>query len=542
MNKKIQLKSLSIVLCGVLGLNSCRPIDAPIPVIDDQPDNPKKSVVVPIGITADKSYENDESVISGDNQMNFTVFNPNEFKGAFEVKRILKNYPTNETLGDGTHYRVLAYRKDGNSHVLEVNEDFVLGSDKKLDLDKTKKYTLIIYSFGDRYVIPEPSNASNIDKVSIDYTKAKTLFYDREEDYTPSEKNERLKIKLKHQFTGIKIVLDASDYFGGVAGHMTGIKDAKLTYKGINKAIFNLGNGKSTIESSNREISINQMAFKGSKESKESNWKYIILSPDNDEIAFEAQVLMDKPMDGIDLGKIKTKINVKTGARQTIKISPQLCGALINNGAWKQFMCYEVGAYEGYSYPIQQPFEPAKPGSFKESALHGAKFQWGYPNNGAKMISATYDYNPKNNGTIKSSRPKDYSASWNDQKTPCPEGYRLPTRKELEDLAKFKFYGRELRYGRDNGGSYNFQGGYTLDPEKGSLYLPATGDRRADTSYIRFHGLDTNMWASDADSTGNYVYELNIDGDSSRLKDDKEKKVRAVTKFYYFNPVRCVKK
>jgi len=235
-----------------------------------------------------------------------------------EITRSLKDSQKDEQLENGVHYRVLAYRKDGNSHVLEVNEDFVSGSNKKLNLDKTKKYTLIIYSFGDTNEVPKPDNFSDISKVSVDYTKAKSFLYDRKDDYTPSD--EILKLKLRHQFTGIKIVLDE-----GIAGPgMSSISEAKLTYKDIEKAVFNLDNGKPTIESSDRDVVIGELNFKGPRESRESDWNYMILSPEEQEFSFDAKVSMDTSIGGADLGDMKIKINVKGNARQVIKIDQRL--------------------------------------------------------------------------------------------------------------------------------------------------------------------------------------------------------------------------
>jgi len=547
MNRKTKLKSLFMVLCGILGLNSCRPIEAPIPT-DDRPVVPnKESVIVPVTINVDKSYENDESIIA-EGSYGYVDF-PESMMGGLEIKHFLKDYQNDKTLSNGIHYRVLAYKKTEAGHILESNEDFVVGGDKKLNLDKTQKYTLIIYSFGDRYMVPEPTNSSNINEVSIDYTKAKSLLYDREEDYNPNGENEELKLKLKHQFTGIKIVLDASDYFGGnVAGHMTNISDAKLKYKGIKKAIFNLGNGKPTIESSRGEISIiNIMTLNGTRESKESDWNYMILSPEDQELDFEAKVSMDKPMDGVNLGEIKTKLHVKRGVRQTIKISQQLCGALINNGAWKQFMCYDLGAYEESKYPPQNPFQPAKSGT--SAALHGAKYQWGYPYNGARMIYAAHDYTMyskvdfRREGYRKmpSNPALDKDHVWNDD-DPCPDGYRVPTEKELVTLASFKFTGIGI-----NNEDYNWKAGFFLDSKKGQLFFPASGDRlwmREDgKNGVRWHGRRTTIWTSTAVNSKGYAVArvMTIFGDKGSVA-KVDGYIADKTSSSPYASIRCVKK
>jgi len=548
MNRKTKLKSLSIVLCGILGLNSCRPAEVPIPT-DDRPVIPnKESVIVPVAINVDKSYENDESIIA-EGSYGYVDF-PKSMMGGLEIKHFLKDYQNDEKLSNGIHYRVLAYKKTETGHILESNEDFVIGGDKKLNLDKTQKYTLIIYSFGEKNIVPKPSNISDLNKVSVDYTKAKLFLYDREDDYIPSEENEGLKLKLKHQFTGIKIVLDASDYFGGnVAGHMTNVSDVKLTYKGINKAIFNLGNGKPTIESSHREISINRMALNGTRESKESDWNYMILSPEDQELDFEAKVSMDKPMNGVNIGEIKTKLHVKRGVRQTIKISQQLCGALINNGAWKQFMCYDLGAYAGNKYPTQNPFQPAKSGSFEEFALHGSKYHWGYPYNGARMISAVNDYTKyskvefkrKANKIMPSNSALDKEHLWNDD-DPCPDGYRVPTEKELNTLASFGFTGIGGIDNRD----YNWQTGFILDSKKGQLFFPASGDRlwprEDEKDGIRWHGRRTTIWSSTAVNSNGFAVArtMTIFGDKGSVA-KVEGYIADDTPSPYAS-IRCVKK
>jgi len=306
-----------MVLCGVWGLNSCRPAETPTPVTKDHPNNPKnndpgnpkESVVIPVGINVDKSYENDKSVID-EEDLSYTRI-------PLVVTRLLKEHQNDEELGNGVHYRVLAYKKSLNGYTLEKNEDFVVGEDKKLNLNKNQKYTLIVYSFNNTTISPRPDNASDINNVSINYTNAESFLYYREEDYTPNKKDEKLKLKLRHQFAGIKIIIDED-----IVAQMANITETKLTYIGINKAIFNLGNGKPTIESSNQSVVIDKLNFKGPRNSRESDWNYIILSPEEQELDFEGKVSFDKSTGGIvDLGKIELKIKVKGNARQTIKIS-----------------------------------------------------------------------------------------------------------------------------------------------------------------------------------------------------------------------------
>jgi len=310
---------------------------------------------------------------------------------------------------------------------------------------------------------------------------------------------------------------------------MKDIVDAKIIYKGASSAIFNLGTGESEIKSSGKNII--KLNFKGFESVKESDWKYIML-PKDEKVTFEARVSMDKPMDGVDLGKIKTTIPVTENTRQTIKISQQLCGALINNGDWKQFMCYDLGAYkdEGYFYPVVNPFKPKKRSEIEAKHLHGPKYQWGYPNNGTQKLSTLDDY-------VERGIKPDYSIiyntsdSWNNHETPCTDGYRLPTRKELETLASFNFTKQNLE---DN--AWNYEGGYVLDPEKGSLFIPATGDRRGWGSTLyraRYRGIDANLWSSDSTSDGKSAYAL-------RMFPDK-KSVTSFKKDGWYLSIRCVK-
>gem|GEM_PF-5739971 len=45
MNRKIYVKPVFIALCGILGLNSCRPAESPIS-IDDRPSIPNKESAI----------------------------------------------------------------------------------------------------------------------------------------------------------------------------------------------------------------------------------------------------------------------------------------------------------------------------------------------------------------------------------------------------------------------------------------------------------------------------------------------------------------
>jgi len=154
MNKKNHSKAVFMALCG-----------APIPINGNHnPINPKESSIIPVGVSVGKSYENDESIGDNNQQKIPPVFNPKEFKGALEIKR-LNDHQSDEELEGGVHYRVLAYKQMGNDLIFNKSEDFVIGGEKKLELDKNQKYTLIIYSFGSTSEIPEPKNTKNIDKV-----------------------------------------------------------------------------------------------------------------------------------------------------------------------------------------------------------------------------------------------------------------------------------------------------------------------------------------------------------------------------------------
>jgi|GEM_PF-749461 len=561
MNRKIHTKSLLIAICGVVGLNSCRQSEIPITpdkdpkaVVTPTPDNKEgEEGRVPITLNVVKSYGYEDST-PGDIDESYVDFlgHGKRSMGALEIQRRLDS-PKDEILESGVHYRVLAYSKDEEHfyYTLERNEDFIAGSNNKLELDKSKNYTIIAYSFGSTDIVPFPNNLDDINKVNLDYTKAKRLFYAIKENYTPSADSDRLDIQLKDQITSIKVVLDASDFFGGnVKGKIEKIENSKLIYRGHSKAVLRLGSAKREIESNNKEVSVN-LSFSGTNDArKESDWKYIILSPENNDLTFETKVSMDEPMKGVNLGKIKTKIRVRKGLRQTFTLNQQLCGALIDDGAWRQFMCYDLGASEGV-YPRVNPFQPKIAAGYK-TALHGAKFHWGYPYNGARKIDASYDSEPYSGVEFKRNSNRNMPNKWTDlahiwdNDDPCPDGYRVPTDAELTTLASFKFTGIGI-----NDWDYNWGAGFLLDSQKGNLFFPASGDRRwareDHKNGIRWHGRRTAIWSSTSEIGGSRVpvaRAMTIYGDRNSEAKVEGFRVEypedgAISPYY---SIRCIKK
>ncbi|MBF4518098.1 hypothetical protein IRZ71_17165 [Flavobacterium sp. ANB] len=95
-----------------------------------------------------------------------------------------------------------------------------------------------------------------------------------------------------------------------------------------------------------------------------------------------------------------------SGADATVKLTAQIkdcacCGANIDTGVWKEFMCHNLG--------VDQSLDPFTP----DPALNGS-----YYNFGAATPTDPYDYNPNAWATTNGVKTA---------KDPCPAGYRIPT-------------------------------------------------------------------------------------------------------------------
>jgi len=509
MNKSFKTNLLPALFCGVLLLNSCnRSSNDPVPVSVDEREN---SVTVNVNLL-EASYENTSTTDVKNTEIHTLLGDI----GATEVERILEN-PESKALADGTTFKVVAYKKSKDKYIWQKNVDLIVGktNTQQIHLDTTGNYTLVIYSLGNDKALPDLVNQSDFDNAYVDYTNAKDLLYQRIDDFRPSEQN-NIDIKFRHELTSLKLKINASDFYGG-GNHpnITLINNPRINYKEVSQARFKVSDASKSIISGEKEVSLKGINFNNETDViKISEWNNIIANTDTNNIVFSADIEMNNG------NKYSLNVpiqNIKQGYRQTIKLNLQLCGINLKGG-WKQFMCHDLGA--DYN---ADPFKADK-------KLHGDKYQWGYPNFEAKFATSQEDQQNE----IIDWRRKEASSTSGDTtkpwagKDPCPNGYRIPTSKEVAELAELRF--NSVGNISTNSGSY--ESGFALS-ERGKLFFPASGMRGETDGKIYNRGSEAWIWSS-TNTTDNYAY---VDILKIPAPNNKSITITQVAGL----PIRCVK-
>ena len=165
------------------------------------------------------------------------------------------------------------------------------------------------------------------------------------------------------------------------------------------------------------------------------------------------------------------------GVDRTVKLTASIkdcacCGAFVSAGVFKVFMCHNLGADE-----TRDPFQPHKD-------LHGAFFKFGVKApamTAAENTNASFD--AWSNAAQWASRggtpPNDHSP-WQPANDPCPAGFRVPTRAELDGVANNALNPRTPS-GSWTHGVGNWTSGMMYGP---SLFLPASGSRSTDGALV----------------------------------------------------------
>jgi uncharacterized protein (TIGR02145 family) len=163
------------------------------------------------------------------------------------------------------------------------------------------------------------------------------------------------------------------------------------------------------------------------------------------------------------------------------------CGAYIEPGYWKRFMCYNLGAANTRADPLTPGWQ-----------INGGYWQWGQ-----KKIAAT---NPAKSGESKSdvygwNTSEAANGSLSDRyKTvndPCPAGYRIPKKSEWDGVLENN---KIRRVGSWNNSANAFDSGVYLGD---NLFLPAAGVRDKRNGLLRALNTSGFYWSSTAFSTSN---------------------------------------
>jgi uncharacterized protein (TIGR02145 family) len=185
------------------------------------------------------------------------------------------------------------------------------------------------------------------------------------------------------------------------------------------------------------------------------------------------------------------------------------CGAFIAPGVWREFDCYNLAAIGKTTN--DDPFTPSW-------RLVGGYWQWGRkgpePNEWYDTNSPNYAHGPTgpdtgsvNSGEISGwDQTEAFDGAWSDiYKTandPCPEGFRVPTRSQLDGVL--------------NNNNQNTVGSWTSNDTNYSsarlfgedLMLPAGGLRLSVSGALNYRGSYGRYWSST--ESGNSAWRLRL--------------------------------
>lgn len=204
------------------------------------------------------------------------------------------------------------------------------------------------------------------------------------------------------------------------------------------------------------------------------------------------------------------------------------CGAYIAKDTWKEFMCHNLGADIN-----ADPLTPSM-------GVHGDFYQWGKKNPSAygpnhptspDAIIGTWS------STISSSDVwGSYTAYTKNSKTdPCPDGYRLPMRSELEGLFSSAANNTITTVGTWTNSTKNFSTGKKIGSY---LFLPASGYRKESNpgGSLEFRGSNAYYWTAQIASTSGSTSGYSLD-----FKDTTTSPSARTLNRAYGIPVRCVR-
>lgn len=370
----------------------------------------------------------------------------------------------------GKKFRIIAYKASDGSY--QTHQDYTVGqSGTPLTLDGGVSYDMVVYSYNSSSLpVISSGEMSNISSAVVNYDNSNRDFlYKKISGFTPTGGiSNSLNIVLKHLFT------EVTTKFVSNAGNITGVSNALISPHYINATIPLLSGLLNRSGSGNTAITFPSATASLTRTSD------AIMVNGNGLTTFSATVSL--------IGGGNKELNytnsfaVTPSTQKLLTVDIKRCGAIVN-GAFKEFMCHNLGATN-----TADPLTPS-------AAIHGGKYQWGSNGTSAGWyISQATDQS--NSGAISGWNTLNPGVSnWSDtSKTandPCPAGYRVPTRAQWQSVIDSNPL---TRLGTWTNSSTN----YTSGAKFGNyLFLPAAGERNPSTGGgLDARGSNGYYWSS----------------------------------------------
>lgn len=388
------------------------------------------------------------------------------------------------SLGAGVKFRVIAYRQSNGAY--HTYQDYTVGETAiPMMLDNGAPYNIVVYSYGTTSLpVISSGEQSNISSATVNYDDVNRDFLYQKIAFTPTNATNTLNITLRHKVAQITTILNSVNNSGNITAISSGVLTSHYT-----NGVYSLSSGTMsgrTALSSGVALNFPSSGFPGVTQTSTP----VFINNDtggNASGGFSANITVGGVTKTFNLPN-SFKITPENKSNLTINLNR--CGAYLGPGntQWKNFMCHNLGADQS-----ADPFVPS-------AAIHGLKVQWGRNVDGTNGV---YYYNQTSDqassGITGWSTVDAPNANWSDaSKTvndPCPTGYRVPTRSQLQLLINNNTI---TRLGTWNESATNYSSGTNIG---NSLFMPSAGYRSRNGQVITWRGSDGMYWSSSPSSS-----------------------------------------
>ncbi|WP_407497992.1 fibrobacter succinogenes major paralogous domain-containing protein [Elizabethkingia anophelis] len=423
----------------------------------------------------------------------------------------------------GTRVRIAAYL--GTSTTTDRTKDYIVRANGVLEpengaltLTHNQPYTLVVYSNGTPTL---PAHSSSINYTyDNNYTDLqKDFMYRKYINYVPNGGlvTNNIVIRLQHKTTQIVTNFNFADNITNIIDPRIGTNYLDGSINLNNNSISTEGyvaNGNTTgtvpltvtISTDRHSATAPPVKINGASGAAGATTTG----------SFIAQINTTDAINGTSLTRnVDAPFLIKPGYKTTLNIVQGRCGANIN-GVNRFFMCHNLGA----DYTVNP--DPTDPTTDK-AKLHGAKYMWGAL---TPTLSMEEDQSAQNVSFTPNGANNSQWGTSGALNNPCPQGYRMPTKNEMESL--FGYNGTDNQYNSSTftgtpwlPGINNYGNFRTVTSKSNPAYsmsLPAAGFRSTGIgSSITYRGFMGWYWASYPSSVLTYYLQFQGSNDGTTL-------------------------